>query len=187
MSRLFRHTLLGAAVLLCVDASRASATCLVFGSCMYEFQPLVQNAYSVIVVGSPVGISTVEFRIDGVDPTWVTVVTPGPTVTSVTGDPLGAGCVVTLTSCEFGDIPIFSITSLPTATVTPHVLRILGLATPTDPQFACPNVILCNGPMPGRVCLPGGCATVNGGGGSCCSVDATQSLSWSRVQSLFRD
>src|SRR5262245_26486557 len=46
MRRLFRHTLLGAAVLTCVDASRASATCLVFGACTYDFQPFVQNAYT---------------------------------------------------------------------------------------------------------------------------------------------
>src|SRR5262249_11887889 len=143
MNRLIRLALHGAAVWLCVAAGRAGATCIVFDRCQYTFQPFVQNAYTISVVGAFEGISTVEFRIDGVDPAWVTVVTPGPTVSSVTGDPLGAGCVVTLTSCPSGDIQIFSITSLPIGTVAPRVLRILGLATPTDPQFACPNVIVC--------------------------------------------
>jgi hypothetical protein len=141
------------------------------------------------------GISGAELRVTGLEdqapaPTWFVSVTPNPAANVVIGNPTTAGGGVNLgfPSCQ---APMGGRVSLFTVSVFANGPPVLGERTfavlrhtvPTNANFQCPLVTLCDPPTFTKVCVPGGEAFLNRGEGTC--TVGVQQTSWSQVKSLF--
>jgi len=101
--------------------------------------------------------------------TWVDVT--GPESANCQKGPLVLLAQIELQS-DFGFTTDFS---------TRHVVRVQGGNPPTNANFACPLVVLCDAPAYTTVCTTGSEFWIN----SFCS-DPTSSATWSQVKGLYR-
>lgn len=145
-------------------------------------QPFVINVF--VQMGGDVaagGFTGAEFRIDGLDPAWFMTLTLNPAANILLGDPVN-GCNVVFPVCQGPPVvALFSLSCISSTPVDPRVLHVVRHSTPTNPDFPCPLVTLCNFPDFSIVCVEGGTAFLNTG----CQV-GTASKTWSGVKGLFR-
>ena len=132
------------------------------------------------------GISGAEFQCTGVDPAWFNTVTPNPVSNLALGNPIAGGCNIAFPGCMVGGtgnfVLLYTIQSLALAPVTGRTLSVLQHTTPSNPNFLCPLVTLCDGPVFTKLCVSGGQAFLNLG--RPCTVSVEQK-SWSQVKSMF--
>lgn len=130
------------------------------------------------------GISTAQFRLDGVDAAWFAVVTPSPAANLTIGTPIGGSCGIAFPSCETGPyVPLYTIQLIAPGSLQPTMFTIRFPDLPSNPWF-CPLVTKCDGPVFTKVCVSGGQAFLNYPNRPC-SV-AVRSDSWSKVKRLFQ-
>lgn len=129
------------------------------------------------------GISGAEFQCTGVDPAWFNTVTPNPASGLALGTPIGGGCNIAFPGCMSGGfVLLYTVQSLALAPVTGRTLAVTQHTTPSNPNFLCPLVTLCDGPVFTKLCVSGGEAFLNAGRPCTVGVEAK---SWSQVKSLF--
>ena len=148
------------------------------------------TVYALAVLGGDAaapGITGAEFRIIGFDRMWAVVSVPNPAQVVDMGDPVGSGCVLLFSSClppANRIVLLYTITVLPFVVSSNHIVRVIEHANPSDSNFLCPWLLLCNQPNETRLCVPDGVSCINGST-ACCMIDPVEPTSWSRVKSLF--
>ena len=132
------------------------------------------------------GTTGAEFRLDGFPPEWQVVhVTPNPQATVVIGNPLTGGCNIAFPECQTGTngiallyrVDFFAVTA-----VVERVLSVRGHSQPSNPDFPCPLLQICDICFC-VICGAGGTAAIDYPG--YCSVGAEQ-RSWTEVRALYR-
>lgn len=135
--------------------------------------------------GAP-GFTGVEFRVAGLvaNPPWFINIIPVPaTDVCWTGcDPFGPGVLMAFPSCITTPVNLLTIQGFVVGTMPEMEWTVVGADPPSNPQFGCPLVYLCDLPNFTRLCVSGGQAFVNRPGE--CPV-AVESWTWSRVRSLY--
>jgi len=142
--------------------------------------------YVVGVLGgdaASTGLSGAEFRLDGIDPAWFNTITPNPISNLALGNPTTGGCNIAFPGCMRGpNVLLYTIQSLALAPVAGRVLAIRQHTVPSNPNFLCSLVTLCDGPVFTKLCVSGGEAFLNLQ--RPCTVGVEQK-SWSQVKSMF--
>jgi hypothetical protein len=132
------------------------------------------------------GTTGAEFRLDGFPPEWQVVsVTPNPQANVVLGNPLTGGCNIAFPACQTGTNGIallYTVEFVATAAVVERILSVRGHSTPSNPNFPCPQLMLCEFCFC-FVCGPGTTAAIDYPG--YCSV-GVQQRSWTEVRALYR-
>ena len=135
------------------------------------------------------GITGAEFRIDGVpqQPEWFMTATRNPLANLSVGDPVlaGAGANIAFPVCqpEAGGsfLLLYTVSGFAQTAPVARTFKVERHTTPSNSNFPCPLLVLCNAPVFTLLCVPGGEAFLNGGP---CTV-AVEEKSWSSVKSLF--
>ena len=187
------------AVLLCLAAAPASAQSIgVYfdpsGSidCAGAIPPLTPATWYICArLFGPAanGIIGVEFRQDGTPAGWAVTATPSSDADIVLGDPLYGGVDLAFADCQAGSngvVLIYTVHGIATTAVGCTTLQISRHTTPSNPNFYCPVVILCDAPVYTCECATGGIAYFNSACGEPggCPV-AVFPTSWSQVKNLF--
>lgn len=171
------------------SGARASYIGVLFDTTSYTHEACATPAvplrgYIVAVLGGDVaaaGITGAEFRLEGLDPSWASTATPNPTANLVLGDPLGAGCQIAFPTCQLPDVVILYTLDIVAPTVIQDVmLTIRAHQNPSNPNFACPRLPLCDAPVFAISCVGGADAWVRP-----CPV-GVRAASWSAVRALYR-
>jgi hypothetical protein len=157
------------------DGSDCDYTAAMYG--MFNWYVLV-HAYGD---GAVNGVTSAEFRVDGVPASWFNNISANPAANTVLGN-LFTGTNVAFPGCMPGPwILLYTVSSLPTAPPTAATWRIMQHTTPSNPNLPCPLVTLCDAPYYTAICVSGGQAYLNG---QTCSVGVEQST-WSQVKSMY--
>jgi len=130
------------------------------------------------------GITGAEFQVKNFPSGWFGTPTPNPAFGTVIGNPLTGGCNIASGSCQSsptGFINLFTVTAFATSAVSNVDLIVDKHTTPSNPNFQCPALVLCDAPIFTLICVSGGEAFLNGGS---CTV-AVQPTTWSKVKSLY--
>jgi hypothetical protein len=148
------------------------------------FQPF--NMYINANLGGATsgGITGAEFRVSNFPSGWFGTPTPNASFGTVIGNPLAGGCNIAAGSCQPGAggvVNLFSVSGFATSVVGPTYMQVLPHSTPSNPNFVCPLMVLCDGPVFTKVCVSGGVAIINGPG---CTV-AVEPKSWTGVKNLY--
>jgi len=132
------------------------------------------------------GITGSEFRVTGFPLDWPVNVTPNPESVVTLGNPLGPGCNIAFPTCQMGSKGVallYTVQFVATSPVNEQVLSVIGHATPSNPQFPCPRLIICDSPADLWACSDGRAASINHP--DYC-VTGVESTSWSALRSLYR-
>jgi hypothetical protein len=127
------------------------------------------------------GITSAEFRVDGVPGSWFNNISSNPAANTVLGN-LFTGTNIAFPGCMPGPwVLLYTVSSLPTAPPTAMTWKVLMHSTPSNPDFLCPLVTRCDIPVYTKLCVSGGEAFLNG---LPCTVGVAPTT-WSHVKSLF--
>jgi hypothetical protein len=141
---------------------------------------------SILADGSfptPESIAGGEFRVAGMPVDWAAVGQPMPYVFAL-GDPVGAGVRFAIQEPQAGPcIPVYVITLTAMSARSEVVLSIQPASPPSNAEFNCPRINVCDGVCDTHLCVPGGVLFVNSG--ASCSV-STQRVPWTRVKFAYR-
>ena len=132
------------------------------------------------------GIIGAEFRLDSFPSGWFVTAVPNPAANFVLGDPIVEGTNLAFDACQGSVLPaapvlLFTLNYFATSTLDQHVMSIVAHSMPSNPQFNCPLVVLCDPPTYTKLCVVGGRAAFNDPG----FVSVAPS-SWSAVKSLYQ-
>ena len=145
--------------------------------------------YLVAILGGDAagnGITGAEFRQVSTPGGWFVNAIPNPAAVVNIGNPIGPnGANIAFPSCQTGpSVLLYTVTGFATTQVTNAWLAIERHATPNNPNFACPLLVICDPPVFPLVCVPpGGFAIINGDRCICCP--AIEAKSWSGVKALY--
>jgi hypothetical protein len=127
------------------------------------------------------GITSAEFRVDGVPASWFNNIAANPAANTVLGN-LFTGTNIAFPVCQPGPwILLYTVSSLPLAAPTPMTWKVLQHTSPSSPDFLCPLITRCDVPVYTKLCVSGGEAFVNNGS---CTVGVAPAT-WTQVKSLF--
>ena len=130
------------------------------------------------------GITSAEFQVRNWPGSWFGSPTPSPAANISVGNPVGGGCNIAFPTCQppgvNGLILLYTINAF--ATTAPADLRLVTdkHTTPSNPNFQCPLVTICDEVF-SLLCVAGGEARINGGP---CTV-AVAPATWSAVKDLY--
>ena len=130
------------------------------------------------------GITGAEFRVDNFPASWFANTAPAPAANVTIGQPLTGGCNIAFPTCQPGAggvVLLYSVTYFAIDLQPTRVVSVLRHSTPSNINFQCPLVTLCDPPVYTKVCVTGGQGIINGGN---CTV-AVEQRSWSGVKSLY--
>jgi hypothetical protein len=85
-----------------------------------------------------------------------------------------------------GLVLLYTVSYFATSLVTDAHMFVHQHTTPSNPNFLCPLVTLCDDPAFTKLCVTGGEAIFNPGAGHGCTV-AVQQATWSGVKSLYNN
>lgn len=143
--------------------------------------------YILAVLGgdaAAAGITGAEFRCDGFDPAWFNTVTPNPSSNLSIGNPIAGGANIAFPSCQSaglnGTVHLYVIQSVALAPVTPRFVSIRPHGVPTNSNYPCALVTLCDTPVFTKLCVFGGTGCINRDCGF-----AVRQTSWTEVKSLY--
>jgi hypothetical protein len=147
--------------------------------------------YVCLILGGQAagGITGAEFRIDGFPASgWFATWQPPPgcDLPCALGAPHLGGAHVAWPTCQQGTNGVVLVgrySIVVVADAGPLQLFVRGHSIPANPEFACPNVFLCDAQFT-QVCVAGG-ETMIGGTLPCPTVRVSPS-SWSGVKELYR-
>jgi len=153
--------------------------------------PMPFTYYICAVLGGDAaagGITGAEFRVDGAPGTadgWFMSANPNPASNVAIGnpvDPVIRGCNIAFPSCQSaGVVLLYTITGFASGVVANRTMTVDRHIMPTNPQFPCSLLVLCDAPVFTKICVLGGQAFLNGG---VCTV-GVEETSWSSVKGLF--
>jgi len=157
-------------------------------SCQATALPMTVDTLFVLALlrgPSSNGITSAEFRVEGMPSAWLAIAVPATEALTI-GDPLGNGCDIVFPICQIGSdrlVLLYSILYITSSEPVENVtLRIDSRSPPTEYNFPCPSVTLCDQPAFTRICCRGGEAFINSN--RTCTVDV-ESKSWSQIKSLY--
>jgi hypothetical protein len=147
------------------------------------------SAFSIYVIailgGDPAanGITGAEYRLTGTDPAWFMNVVPNPSANVDLGSPLdGVGANIAWPQCQaLHMVLMHTIAGFSPVPPVPRTLRIERRNPPTNPNFPCPLVTLCDAEFT-WLCVPGGDGFVNRP--MDCPV-AVAPATWTQVKGLY--
>jgi len=172
-----------------------SASCAVIGMwgdeaaswCLMMVPVGMQKTGYILCLPQEYGALTgAEFRVVGFpDGLYITQATPSPAANILIGDPLDLGCNLAFPTCQQGNlVTLFSVLVFNLAdTEGNRVIEVQQHSTPSNPNFACPLITLCDAPAYTKQCVYGGQMYLNHYLN--CEV-AVQQKNWSAVKGLFR-
>ncbi|MFQ5600134.1 MAG: hypothetical protein ACE5G2_06230 [Candidatus Krumholzibacteriia bacterium] len=144
---------------------------------------------NAILGGAVTGIRGAEFRIDGAPQSGTEALyinTPNPLATIALGDPWGLpGASISFGTCQTGgSVNLYTVTVilLNPIPATDATISVVPRNPPTNPEFNCSLLNLCDDPAFTAVCVPGGQAFINSIRD--CTV-AVEETTWSGVKSLY--
>lgn len=176
-------------VTLISPVARASYIGVLFDTASYTHEacatPMVPlRGFIVAVLGGDVaaaGITGAEFRLDGLDPSWTSTATPNPAANLVFGDPLAGGCQIAFPTCQLPEVVMLYTLDIVAPTVIQDVLlTVRAHQNPSNPNFACPRLPICDAPVFTITCVGGADAWIRP-----CPV-GVRATSWSTVRALYR-
>ncbi|MFQ5600135.1 MAG: hypothetical protein ACE5G2_06235 [Candidatus Krumholzibacteriia bacterium] len=133
--------------------------------------------------GSVSGIKGAEFRVDGLPAGWLTISTPNPAANLALGDPFAGGCNIAFPECQVGAcINLYTVTVIPFSSDVDVVCVVDKHSSPSNPNFLCALVNLCDAPLFTKVCVGAGSMFINSQAD--CTV-AVEETTWSSVKSLY--
>ena len=132
------------------------------GACAFELHPFVQltlSARAILSDRTP-AITGAEFAVRGLPRgQFFLSMTVNPVASTVViGDPFAGGCNIALPRCEAGprSVELFSVTLISLSDSPPDMMLEIGPRdTPSNPNFNCPLVTLCDAPAFTPVCVGG--------------------------------
>ena len=156
-------------------------------TCSTSQAPFTPGTLYVLAVlgGSVTGVTGAEFRVDGFPVGWFGSYSPNPLATASLGSVGGLGGNIAFGLCQTGlggIVLLYTNSYFATSAVSSAYLSILRHTTPSNPNFPCPLVTLCDAPVFSARCVNGGQAIINGG--SPCTVAAVPAT-WSSVKELY--
>jgi hypothetical protein len=181
------------ALALALVAGTASAASIglffdtVGGTCSASVPPFAPfNMYILALQGGPSagGITGVEFRVDGMPGGWFATPTKNAAFGTELGNPLTGGVNLASATCQSGPggvLLLYSISGFATSAVSNQYLSVQRHTNPSNPNYLCPLMVLCDIPVYTKVCVNGGVAIINGGQ---CTV-GVEPASWSAVKALY--
>lgn len=99
------------------------------------------------------GITGAEFRLTGLPSNWLATVTPNPAAHSTLGNPLdGEGAQIAFPVCQ-GPVLLYTITVLHAGDTGMYDVAVTRRTHPSDPNFPCAFVTLCDAPVFTKVCV----------------------------------
>ena len=131
------------------------------------------------------GVSMIELAIRGLPDGWYGFIDVCPPCMVYLPSGFGDGANLPLfLGCHEGDpIALAPVYLFPTSEVHDAILAVEAMKRPTDPNFSCQQIELCDNPALTRVCVRGGTSRVNGT--EHCAV-STKPSSWSAYKQLYR-
>lgn len=139
---------------------------------------------------SECGVAGAEFRFTGIPEAWMTNVVPMPDIVAI-GDPLLDGAAVGF-HCkrpEDGTSVLYEIDVAASELVEDLQLAVVQRDPPSNPNFSCPQLVLCDRPIFTKVCVAGFECFVNATKAvpdRCSTLVPVSAISWTRIKSLFR-
>jgi len=181
---------------LCLAASANASSISVYSApdgtnCNFNtaaFTPF--SIYVIAILGGDAaggGITGAELRLTNVDSAWFNTVVANPAANLTLGSPIDAtGGNIAFPSCQTGgQITLYTINSLALSTPTSRILGVVARNPPSNINFNCPLVTLCDANFT-SLCVRGGEAFMNRAGSPPCTVGVEQK-SWSGVKELFKN
>lgn len=119
------------------------------------------------------GMTGAEFQIVGLPAGWTATAVPNPGASVVVGSPLTGGVDIVFPDCHVEpDVALYTLIITPTTNEVAN-LSITQHQSPSNPNYPCPLVILCDAPVFTKVCVTGGTATITTCEIDPCSSDTT--------------
>lgn len=152
--------------------------------------PVVWYILATVGGAAAGGISGAEFRVDNWPSGGFDNVVPNPGSNLALGSPIAAvnpGCNIAFPGCQPGTggvVLLYSMTSLVFSPMATRTLTVLKHSNPSNVNFQCPLVTLCDAPVFTKVCVSGGQAVVNGTGN--CTV-GVETKTWSNVKAMYNN
>jgi len=131
------------------------------------------------------GLTGAELRVDNFPvSTWFPSAVANPSANVAIGSLLGTGANIAFASCQTGTanvILLYTVSYFATDVQSNRILSVLRHSAPSNPNFQCPLMVLCDAPVFTKVCVTGSQGIING---PPCTV-AVETTSWSAVKNLF--
>jgi hypothetical protein len=148
--------------------------------------PGVMYVLATLQGAAAAGATGAEFSVNNLPSGWFFTPSPNAAANVNLIHPLGigAGTNIAFPGCQGGSggiLLLYTINYFATTNVVNHRMRILPHIAPSNPQFVCPLLVLCDAPTFTKICVSGGEGVINGGD---CTVGVEQK-SWSQVKSLY--
>lgn len=149
--------------------------------------PITMYVIAMLAGATACGITGAELRIATIPSGWLGGASIPPNAISI-GDPLGpVGGVMAFTTCQGGgSVLLYTISLFPTTTVVNHPIDVLKRNPPTNGNFQCPLITLCDNPQYTIACVERGpTAFINPSSGNACGLVAIESRTWGSVKRLY--
>ena len=157
----------------------AGASC---SATQIPFNPGTMYVLALLGGESAGGITGAEFRLDGVPAAWFPSANARAGATTVLS-PLTGGCNIAFV-CDTGTgglVLLYTVNYFVTSLINNVVITANQHTTPSNPNFICSLVTLCDAPAFSARCSRHGEAHING---TPCTV-GTEPATWSKVKSLY--
>lgn len=135
------------------------------------------------------GITGAEFQFTGIPDSWDIHPVPNPEMLSW-GDPFANGTNLAWSDCqapESDTVLMYRVLVLASDVETDLEFKLEAKSRPSNPNFACPLVTLCDAPIYTKVCVESFPCFVNATSQKACSVPvAVEYKTWAGVKQVFR-
>ena len=159
------------------------------------FTPVQVYVVATLAPAACGGITGAEFRLAGWPTSWFYTPVQGPGI-PIDGNPFQEGARVAFgcQASEPGAVTVLAITVIATTQVFDVPVTVLAHSSPSDPQFACPVLKLCDSPVFTSVCATGVQTWINAPFAFCpcqselCSAPCpigVEPNSWSGIKRLY--
>ncbi len=131
------------------------------------------------------GITTGEFRVDGLPNGWITSIRANPAATLVLNDLFGNGVRMIFPGCQQGSgqyLELFAIDITPTGMRTDVLLAVAAAISSSEPNIDCPFVTQCDATF-SNVCVSGYGSWINPRTRGC--PLAVEQRTWGQVKKLY--
>ena len=148
------------------------------------------NWYILATLGGAAAAGTTggEFRVDNWPASWsFNTITPNAGANLTLGGPLSGGCNIAFPACQPGSggvVLLYAVNTLPLDAQSNRTVAVLKHTSPSNINFQCPLMRLCDIPVFTKICVSGGQAKINGPGN--CTV-AVERKTWSNVKALYNN
>ena len=158
-----------------------AATC---SSTTVMFTPGTMYVLAILSGGDAGGITGAEFRMDGFPNAWFPSANAHAGATTV-GSPLTGGTNIAFL-CDAGTgglVTLYTINYFVTSALSDLTVTVNRHTTPSNANFMCPLVTLCDAPAFSARCSRNGEAFINHAGPGC--LVGVEPATWSHVKSLY--